>query len=78
MPHTPRSFARTLADLNTKLNRQKAAVEGTLEMIEAVTALAAKEAEKYTLEQFGAKVADIQPTPKEVVREGVPPRGTKS
>lgn len=38
-----RSFARTLSDLNTKLNRQKAAVESTLEMIEAVNTLQAKE-----------------------------------
>lgn len=43
MSRVPRSFARTLADLNTKLNRQKAAVEATIEMIEAVTALQQKE-----------------------------------
>lgn len=46
--HMARSFARTLADLNTKLNRQKAAVENTLEMIEAVTELQKKENETAT------------------------------
>lgn len=41
-----RSFDRSLADLNTKLNRQRAAVAATEEMIEAVHALKKAEEDK--------------------------------
>lgn len=38
------TYQRTISSLETKLSRQRAAVESTLEMIEAVKALAEKTA----------------------------------